>query len=546
QATTSAGALVTGGNITISAGSLTVSGGVQGSSDRAAFNGSSGANRATTLANANIVATGNLAYTGGPVTLQGGTARTQGSSGSANSAIAEASAGIQVAGTKTLNITGDLQILGGSALDSVVAPNVGSAVARAVLDPGALDATASGNVVLSDGTVTGTGSAYSAVIASGVTLQADGMSIGGTINAGGGTVILRPNSTTRNINIESGATSGVLSLNPSELQKITAGTLEIGRTTDTGTLSVNTALNTADVNAATLILQHQNISVNGDIGSAVTPFQHDLALLAGNGVSTNNSIVLHSGGSLALVAATGDLDIMPSTVPTRVESLDMALLAGGNVNVGSASGTQSTTVLANRLLTVGAASNFTVRGGAEAGAFTSVGGGGLTVIATVGDVIVAGGGGSNASATVSGTPDVDMLVAGVVRLDAGTGTGASAAISAGSATSIRLELPNLESGGFFVNGQEGVVYDAATATGFLAGGAPAVLGQSLLVTYGGAPPPSSPPSTREPGVQQAINTIVQSTTEASRTGERTASQDAGPTEEEKQKEKEERARAVCN
>jgi hypothetical protein len=48
-----------------------------------------------------------------------------------------------------------------------------------------------------------------------------------------------------------------------------------------------------------------------------------------------------------------------------------------------------------------------------------------------------------------------------------------------------VTFPNLSSGGYFVNGVEGKVYDAATGTGFIAGGSPAVLDSNLMVTYGG-------------------------------------------------------------
>jgi hypothetical protein len=59
-------------------------------------------------------------------------------------------------------------------------------------------------------------------------------------------------------------------------------------------------------------------------------------------------------------------------------------------------------------------------------------------------------------------------------------------IEAGSANTITLELTNLTSGGFSVNGASGAVYDLATDTGFKTMGNPAVLGGTMMVTYTGA------------------------------------------------------------
>ena len=77
-----------------------------------------------------------------------------------------------------------------------------------------------------------------------------------------------------------------------------------------------------------------------------------------------------------------------------------------------------------------------------------------------------------------------MRVGGVIRLAAGSGAGSAATIESASPTSIYVFFPNLASGGYFVNGVEGVVYDAATGTGFIAGVSPAILASNLLITYG--------------------------------------------------------------
>ncbi|MBI3045790.1 MAG: filamentous hemagglutinin N-terminal domain-containing protein [Betaproteobacteria bacterium] len=183
-ASASVGALVSaGGMATLNTGSLMIAGGTQSSLEAAAGNGA-GVNSATTLANANVATSGDLSYTGGPVTLTGGVARAQGASGTTNTAMAEASGGIQGGGNKSFTITGDLMITGGQALDTAVAPNVGGATARAVLDPGTLDVAASGDVTITGGAVSGAGSAYAGMMATGPINLTIGGTTGLTVTGG--------------------------------------------------------------------------------------------------------------------------------------------------------------------------------------------------------------------------------------------------------------------------------------------------------------------------------------------------------------------------
>lgn len=184
-ATVMANALVSAGTtLTVTnATNLTVRGGMQGSIYAADANGA-GQNAATTQANASIWAM-DFSYTGGPVSLLGGIARTRGGTGT-NTAVAEASASVMGGGSKLFNIIGDLVISGGQALDNVALPNLGGATARAILDPGALDIAASGDVALTGGTVTGVGSAYSTMMATGPINITVGGSTGLTMTGGSG------------------------------------------------------------------------------------------------------------------------------------------------------------------------------------------------------------------------------------------------------------------------------------------------------------------------------------------------------------------------
>ena len=64
----------------------------------------------------------------------------------------------------------------------------------------------------------------------------------------------------------------------------------------------------------------------------------------------------------------------------------------------------------------------------------------------------------------------------------GSGSGAFARVAASLPETIYLNFFNATSGGFTVDGNSSV---AAGTSGFYAGGAPAILGQNLIITYGG-------------------------------------------------------------
>ena len=69
-------------------------------------------------------------------------------------------------------------------------------------------------------------------------------------------------------------------------------------------------------------------------------------------------------------------------------------------------------------------------------------------------------------------------------MNAGTGRGAFVAIQSASPSTIFMNFPNLITGGYAVNGVPGVVYDVPSASGFIAGGLPAILGENLIISYG--------------------------------------------------------------
>ncbi len=187
------------------------------------------------------------------------------------------------------------------------------------------------------------------------------------------------------------------------------------------------------------------------------------------------------GGSISLEASgnvkvLGGGDVSAGTVK----------LKGANVLIGDSAATSAASVYASSQLDV-VAGGLTLQGGSGANASALVSSSGALNVSASGDVVLTGGSGADAWAKLSGNPDVVLAsVGGAVRMSAGTGTNAYAIIESVSPTTIYVTFPNAGSGGYFVNGTGGVVYDAATHTGFVAGGNPAVLGSNLVVTYGGS------------------------------------------------------------
>jgi adhesin HecA-like repeat protein len=155
----------------------------------------------------------------------------------------------------------------------------------------------------------------------------------------------------------------------------------------------------------------------------------------------------------------------------------MTLQAGGDVTIGGPSSSFYADIFSSDALNIVAGNNLNVLPSSY-GYSSYVSANGITTIITGGNVLVD-------QSMVSGNPDVVMKVGGVVNINGTLAYGGG--ISASTPQTIHLEFVNGTSGGFFVNGIEGVVFDPATNTGFFANGDPAVLGSTLLVTYSGNP-----------------------------------------------------------
>jgi filamentous hemagglutinin family protein len=185
-----------------------------------------------------------------------------------------------------------------------------------------------------------------------------------------------------------------------------------------------------------------------------------------------------AGGDLSLLA-NGDINITGYYSSVRADG-NLLLNAGGNISVSAnafsasnAYGIGSTTAIAGGNLYVQALEPSPGYSGAVLGTSS------LTTIRTGGNVVVD-------YSSIRGYPDVDMQVGGTVRIN-GVITNPGS-IEAYSPSTILLELTSLTGSGlsgFSVNGIDGVVYDAATGTGFSVLGNPALLGSTFKVTYSG-------------------------------------------------------------
>jgi len=280
------------------------------------------------------------------------------------------------------------------------------------------------------------------------------VSTGGSISGNGGTSVISPSATLSAatgvgsiaVPIVTQVAGLAVSSSGGEIGLINSGDLTLGDVTFGGA--------NAQIGASGTLVATGTVSVSAG----------NLTLAANNGMVMSNNTVTVSG-DLALNSGAGDMGFDGASVFGNNVTLN-----GNNILVGFTTSTAPTTVSAGTLLTATSAGNLNVLGGANSGA----------------NALLEG---YNVDLTVGTT-------AGYLNIDSGL-NGATAQISSVSPTTINVYFPNLGSGGYFVNGIEGSITDGGS-TGFFAGGAPAVLAQNLIVTYGLAPPlppPTEPPVT---------------------------------------------------
>lgn len=354
-------------------------------------------------------------------------------------------------------------------------------VAGTQLNASAIDLDA-GSTITSNGSLTG--GPVSAIAGGNITLsQSQSITLGlvestasnGTVTVSTGGTILDGNTSGFNIAARNAVLNAGQGVDGLETQVntldgfVSNGPFNLVNSGDLNLLGLRVDSGSAEVQSTALMqvvgpvqLTGGNLRLLANNGVVVgKPIQAVPAAPSQNGVTVSGNLEIDSGG--------GDLAISETTVHA-----DNITLTGKNIFIGFETSTAPTTVDAQNLLKGTSAGNFNVLGGASA----------------------------STNAVAQGL-DVELTVGGVVNVAAGN-AGAYAQIRAGSPTSIKIDFPNHSSGGFFVNGNEGVVYDGSTDSGFFASGEPATLGTNLLVTYGQTPPVVETP----PGVDEGVNQVV--------------------------------------
>jgi hypothetical protein len=182
--------------------------------------------------------------------------------------------------------------------------------------------------------------------------------------------------------------------------------------------------------------------------------------------------------AIAVAAAFAPWSLQAQTPPAP-----NTVVQTGNLAIGSASAEQSTVVSAAGDISMSASGQILVRGSdTTAGASSEVRGGG-DLDFSAGSVALVGGAAPESSAWILGYSDINLTVGGFITLGAGTGLDSWARVQTASRDSvITLNFPNLASGGYFVNGIEGLLRDGHT--GFLSGTGVAAPGHQLITIYG--------------------------------------------------------------
>ncbi len=247
--------------------------------------------------------------------------------------------------------------------------------------------------------------------------------VGISIPVLGGSVSFTPETAGRAVRIESSATGGVLSLSPALFGLITASSAISANSTSTLT-----------------------------VASPVSTTVPILSLSAGSNLVVNDSV--SNTGSILLSSAQ---EVQVVATPTRSAAVSasgsLAVVANDILLRGSDSGARSARMSGASVTLVGRA--LTLQGGAVAGSFADIVG--TTAVSAI----------LNQPMVVSAGPTASSYA----RMDSPAG-------------SINLLFPLLSSGGYYVNGVQGGIWDPVTASGFRVGGLPGVLGAGFDVIYG--------------------------------------------------------------
>jgi hypothetical protein len=393
----------------------------------------------------------------------------------------QATDGLITLNTNTNALTGAITLsTTGSSANASLTNNVATALNSSTVN-GNLTIT---NVTGGSSITVGSGQSITTGGNGNITLTADAMAITGTVTASGQTVTLQPNTASRPVIVGGTSDPAVgsdLYLSTANLNNITATTLAIGNTGDSGLLTVNAALATTSGGA----LQHVSSNLNLLSGSGGISIANAITMPA-SGVLTLNSSSTSPGvtqsaaitvTNLLLLGSGGIFNLSGAT--NAVGTLATGNLGSGTVNlnnggtalsIGTVSGnngvtaatltltdtgtvTQTQAITATNLLLLGSGGTFNLSGATNAVATLATGNLGS------GTVNLSNGGTALSIGTVSG--NIGVTAATLTLTDTGTVTQSQAI----TATNLLL----LGSGGTFnLSGATNAV--ATLATGNLGSG----------------------------------------------------------------------------
>lgn len=396
-------------------------------------------------------------------------------------------------------------------------------------------------------------------------IESSGSSTIVTLNAGneinlGSNVIIQNNSNsfgTVNLIAGSGGIIGAGLIEAENLKVLSGGNAAVNyavnsQTVAIGTVAANVTGGNLALNMGGVAATHSVGTVGGTTGIAasgnITLISSGIlsqtasitgALLTTSSVggTTFNNASNAVTGFTATNTTSGNIALNNTTALLTLNSSNISQSGGGDVIINNNGGINTiglvtTTSVGNVFMTAtGPSSNISVLNGAEirgenvtltAGQDVLVTGGrvistdlaGYTTLTAGRDVKIAGGV-SNGSVTAANEVKITATT-GKLYLDS---NGSEAIIEAESPYTVYLNLPGQTAGGYVIDGIEGgATTNIITGTGIYAAPAtPAVVGSSLLITYGNTPPPTPDPipdpqpTTPDPTSQpENINPVINS------------------------------------
>ena len=244
------------------------------------------------------------------------------------------------------------------------------------------------------------------------------MNLAGTVDAGTGTVTILPVTTTETIDLGTTAfpaPAGTLGLSAAEIAEITAGTVIIGSTSDTGNINVSASVGTANYNILELLT---GAAITDPAASVVTAL--DLALSAVSGIGTSaNPLGTASSGLVAQTTTSGGIFV------TNTGALTVGFTGDPFHGVDVLAGTGGI-VLTNAGTVTITTPGETVRTDAGTNA------GPITITTTAGDIVT---GGDQGAVVVNGATASVVTLDAAGNLTLGTG-GTNGDVVGGGAISV--------------------------------------------------------------------------------------------------------------